>query len=322
MFYIGIDFGGTKIEAAALSPEGDYIARERCANPGSYDAALEAIRTLVAAVEQQARANPRYADSQIPGIGIGAPGSVSPRTGVVRNANATWLNGRAFRQDVEAVLQRPVRLSNDANCLALSEALDGAAFSYRNVAAIIIGTGCGGGLVAGGQLIEGANGLAGEVGHMSLPFPRADEAPGPACWCGQHGCTETWISGTGFARDFAAVSGRTLKAEDIIAQMRAGDANACAAFDRLLSRLGRTLAAIVNIFDPDAFVFGGGLSNVGEIYSRLPSYVQPYVFSDDWNAALIPARWGDASGVRGAAYLWRQAESSGPTLSPPLMIDA
>jgi len=306
MFYIGVDFGGTKIEAAALDASGQYLARERRPNPGAYQAAMSTIRELVEGIEAEVRARPHFQDMTVPGIGIGAPGSPSPRTGIIRNANATWLNGRAFRDDLEAVLGRPVRLSNDANCLALSEAMDGAAAGLPTVAAIIIGTGCGGGLVAGGHLIEGANGLAGEIGHMSLPWPTADEVPGPPCWCGQHGCVETWVSGTGFARDFHARTGRPLKAEEIIGRMREGDADAVAAFERLLSRLGRTVATIANLFDPDAFVFGGGLSNVSEIYERLTAHAKPYVFSDHWEARLVPARWGDASGVRGAAYLWRQ----------------
>jgi fructokinase len=321
MFYIGIDFGGTKIEAAALDAEGRYLGRERCPNPGSYDAALDTIDALVQSVEKQARAQDGHLHSLLPGIGVGAPGSVSPITGVVRNANAVWLNGRTFREDLEAKLGRPVKLSNDANCLALSEAMDGAAFNYHSVAAVIVGTGCGGGLVVGNRLVEGANGLAGEIGHMSLPFPTLAEVPGPACWCGQQGCVETWISGTGFARDFTAHSQRALRAEGIIQAMRSGDADAEAAFERLLSRLGRTLAAIANILDPDVFVFGGGLSNVGEIYSRLPTFVAPYVFSDHWRAALVPARWGDSSGVRGAAYLWKQSDHPGPVLQPPLMIE-
>ncbi|MBP2160507.1 MULTISPECIES: ROK family protein [Asticcacaulis] len=312
MLYIGIDFGGTKIEAAALDENGQYLARERRPNPGSYDAAIVTIRELVESVEHQARISAGMRSVQVPGIGIGAPGSPSPRTGIIRNSNATWLNGRAFRDDLEVALERPVRLTNDANCLALSEAMDGAAAGCHSVAAIIIGTGCGGGLVAGQRLIDGANGLAGEIGHMSLPWPASDETPGPACWCGQRGCIETWVSGTGFARDFQAQTGRALKSEEIITLMREGDQGAIEAFERLLSRLGRTVAAITNLFDPDAFVFGGGLSNVAELYERLPAYVNSYVFSDHWEAKLVPARWGDTSGVRGAAYLWRQGTALAP----------
>ncbi|MDC7675572.1 ROK family protein [Asticcacaulis machinosus] len=305
MYYIGIDFGGTKIEAAALTANGTYLARRRQTNPGEYDAALETIRQLVASVEEKARSQLPADQWSVPGIGIGAPGSVSPKTGVVRNSNATWLNGRDFKSDLTSALGRSVKLSNDANCLALSEATDGAGVGFRSVAAIILGTGCGGGLVIRNQLIEGAHGLAGEIGHIGLPFPTTDEVPGPPCWCGQRGCVETWVSGTGLARDFRAHSGRTLSCEDIILEMRQEGPQAVEAFDRFISRLGRTVASVVNLYDPDAFVFGGGLSNVPELYDRLAPAVRPYVFSDAWDGALLPAKWGDASGVRGAAYLWR-----------------
>ncbi|MFT3996061.1 MAG: ROK family protein [Asticcacaulis sp.] len=304
MVHIGVDFGGTKIEVAALDAEGQYLVRERRPNPGEYDAALRLIRELIDSIDAQVRQKPGHADASVPGIGIGMPGSVSPRTGVIRNANSTWLNGKAFRSDLEHVLERPVRLSNDANCLALSEATDGAGAGAASVVAIIIGTGCGGGLVREGRLIEGANGLAGEIGHMALPWPNETEWPGPACWCGLSGCVETWVSGTGFARDFQATTGRRLRGEEIITAMREGDAAANEAFGRYVSRLGRTLATIVNLYDPDVFVLGGGLSNVSELYDRLPEQVAPYVFSDVWEARIVPARWGDASGVRGAARLW------------------
>ncbi|UDF03084.1 ROK family protein [Asticcacaulis sp. AND118] len=306
MLYIGVDFGGTKIEAAALSASGDVLARRREPNPGNYDAALTLVKDLISRVEAEARqGNPALVDNSA-SIGIGSPGSVSPRSGLMRNANSTYLNGRTFREDLEATLGRPVRLANDANCLALSEAIDGAAAGASSVFAIIVGTGCGGGLVAEGQLINGANGLAGEWGHMPLPWPQPAETPGPKCWCGQHGCLETWVSGTGFARDFHETTGRDLKGEEIIAAMREGDTEAKAAFDRLLSRLARSMAVIVNILDPAVFVFGGGLSNVPEIYAALPGLIRPYVFTDGWDARLVPARWGDSSGVRGAAYLWKQ----------------
>jgi fructokinase len=295
---IGVDFGGTKIEAAALGPDRQFLSRVRAPTPDSYDAALRTVRDLVAQAEQQA------GDKGT--IGVGAPGSVSPRTGVMRNANSQWLNGRMFRQDLEAALERPVRLANDANCLALSEALDGAAAGARTSFAIIIGTGCGGGLVVDGQLVEGANGIGGEWGHTPLPWLKADEFPGDKCWCGRHGCLECWISGTGFQRDFTRVTGRTLKGSEIIEAFRAGDPQAVAAFDRYVDRLGRGLAMIAGIVDPDAFVFGGGVSNVPELYERLPAAVEAYVFSDSWSARLAPAKWGDSSGVRGAAGLWTQ----------------
>ncbi|MCA1934784.1 MAG: ROK family protein [Asticcacaulis sp.] len=306
MLYIGVDFGGTKIEAAALSDRGDVLARWREPNPGDYDAALRLVKNLIARVEAEARQTHPDLAVAPSSIGIGSPGSVSPRSGLMRNSNSLYLNGRTFREDLEVTLGRPVRLANDANCLALSEAIDGAAAGASSVFAIIVGTGCGGGLVVNGQLVNGANGIAGEWGHMPLPWPQPAEYPGPKCWCGQHGCLETWVSGTGFARDFQQTTGRDLKGEEIITAMRSGDAEAKAAFEALLSRLGRGMAAIVNILDPDVFVFGGGLSNVPEIYDALPGLIRPYVFSDGWDAKLAPARWGDSSGVRGAAYLWKQ----------------
>lgn len=301
LIQVGVDFGGTKIEAAALAPDGRFLARVRAPNPGSYDAAIDTVRDLIAKAEQQAGARGT--------IGVGSPGSVSPRTGVMRNANSTWLNGRRFREDLQAGLGRPVRLANDANCLALSEAVDGAAAGLAVVFAVIIGTGCGGGLVVDGKLVEGANGVAGEWGHTPLPWPSVAESPGPACWCGRQGCLETWISGTGLQRDHAARVGQDLSGEAIIAAAHAGDAQAVVSFDLYLDRLARGLAVICDIADPDAFVFGGGLSNVVELYERLPGFIEPHVFSDGWNARLAPAQWGDSSGVRGAARLWTLAEA-------------
>lgn len=298
MIQIGIDFGGTKIEAAALAADGRFLARRRLPNPGSYDAALTVVNDLVQQIEADIGAQGS--------IGIGMPGSVSPRTNVVRNANTVWLNGRNFRRDVEQVLQRPVRLANDANCLALSEAVDGAAAGSRTVFAVIIGTGCGGGLVIDGRLIEGANGIGGEWGHMPLPWAADAEIPGPPCWCGRRSCIETWVSGTGMARDHAARTSEQLSAESIIARAREGEEDAIVTFDRYIDRLGRALAVICDIVDPDTLVFGGGLSNVHEIYQRLPAAIAPHVFADAWTAKLVPAKWGDSSGVRGAARLWNQ----------------
>jgi fructokinase len=223
---------------------------------------------------------------------------------VVRNANSTWLNGRHFREDLERVLDREVRLANDANCLALSEAADGAAAGTASSFAVIVGTGCGGGVVVDGRLLEGANGIGGEWGHVSLPWPKPDEVPGPVCWCGQSGCLETWLSGTALARDFAEVAGRSLTGEEIIGASRSGDAEAGSALDRLVDRLGRALAMVCNLLDPETIVLGGGLSNVSELYQRVPPVIERYVFSDVWKATLAPAKWGDSSGVRGAARLW------------------
>lgn len=300
---IGIDFGGTKIEAAVIGDDGAFLARRREPNPGDYDLAIEAVARLIAAVE---------ADTGATGpIGVAAPGSISPTTGVMRNANSTWLNGRRFAEDLQHRLDRPVRLANDANCLALSEAVDGAAAGKGVVFAVIIGTGCGGGLAVNGRLIEGANGVAGEWGHTSLPWPTADEAPGPVCWCGHRGCLETWVSGTGLQRDHAARTGQTLTGEAIIDAARAGDAAARISLDLCVDRLGRALAMLVNLIDPDAIVLGGGLSNVEELYARLPAIVERNAFTDAWSSLIVPARWGDSSGVRGAARLWPSS-----TLSP------
>ncbi|GGZ21349.1 ROK family protein [Asticcacaulis endophyticus] len=312
MIYTGIDFGGTKIEAAILDSSGAFLARERIPNPGAYAPALKAIAELITTAEQMARDKIGDQKLKSAGGGIGIPGSVSPRTDVVRNANSTWLNGRPLLTDLQEALLRPVRLSNDANCLALSEAMDGAAAGSDSVAAVILGTGFGGGLVLGGRLIQGANGIAGEIGHFGLPWAEGDESPGPPYWCGQRGCVETWVSGTGFARDFTVHTGQVLTAEAIIAAMRQGDPHANAAFQRFISRLGRTLATLVNLYDPEVFVLGGGLSNVSEIYEHLPDQIRTRVFSDAWEARIAPARWGDSSGVRGAAYLWRDTSDIPP----------
>lgn len=298
MIQIGIDFGGTKIEAAALAEDGRFLARRRTPNPGSYHASIEVVSELVKQIEGDIGAQGT--------VGIGMPGSVAPRTNVLRNANTVWLNGRNFRADVEQVLQRTVRLANDANCLALSEAVDGAAAGARTVFAVIIGTGCGGGLVIDGRLVEGANGIGGEWGHMPLPWAAGDELPGPECWCGRRSCIETWVSGTGMARDHAIRTSQQLTAESIIARAREGDEEAIVTLNRYIDRLARALAVICDIVDPDTFVFGGGLSNVQEIYARLPAAIAPHVFTDTWTAKLVPAVWGDSSGVRGAARLWNQ----------------
>lgn len=293
---IGVDFGGTKIEAVGLDADGVVLARRRVPNPGNYDAAIDAVADLVAFIEEQA--------GRTGTLGIGSPGSASPRTGLMRNANSTWLNGRTFREDLETRIGRPIRLANDANCLALSEATDGAAAGARVAFAIIIGTGCGGGLVVDGRLVEGAGGVAAEIGHVSLPWPSADEAPGPKCWCGLSGCLETWVSGSGLQRDHLAMTGQALDGPAVIAAARAGEAGAVASLDRYVDRLGRAIAMVTNLIDPDVLVLGGGMSNVGELYDRLPAVVERHAFSDHWAGRIVPAQWGDASGVRGAARLW------------------
>jgi fructokinase len=293
---IGIDYGGTKVEAAALDHSGAFLARVRTPNPGGYDAAIRTVRDLVAQVEQQAQARGT--------VGVGSPGSVSPSTGVMRNANSTYLNGRRFGEDLSAALGREVRLANDANCLALSESADGVAVGADVAFAVIIGTGCGGGLVVDGRLVEGHNGIAGEWGHMPLPWPSLQENPGPQCWCGQRGCLEMWVSGTGLQRDYESQAALVQTGEEIIERFRAGEPAATGAFERYVDRLGRAIAVVCNTVDPGVIVLGGGLSNVAEIYERLPKVIENRVFSDSWSARIAPARWGDSSGVRGAARLW------------------
>jgi fructokinase len=296
MIRIGVDFGGTKIEAAAVDAEGRFQARVRAPNPREYDAALALVRDLVAQAEREAGAKG--------GVGVAMPGSLSPKTGLVRNANSTWLNGRPFRQDLERVLDRPVRCANDANCLALSEATDGAAAGTDVVFAMIIGTGCGGGLAAGGRLLEGLNGVAGECGHNPLPWPSAEEIPAPICWCGQPGCLELYVSGSGLERDHHARGGARLTALDIVAAARKAEPTAKAALDAYIDRLGRALAMIVNLADPDVIVLGGGMSNVAELYPRLPAVIASRIFSDVFDTPIRPPVHGDSSGVRGAAWLW------------------
>lgn len=296
MIQIGVDFGGTKIEAAALNGAGDFLTRLRTPNPGGYDAAIRDVRDLILKVE---------ADTGRQGtIGIGAPGSPSPRDGMMRNANATFLNGRPFQRDLETALGRAVRLANDANCMALSEAFDGAAAGARSAFGVIVGTGVGGGLVVDGKIVEGANGMGGELGHIPMPWMTAEEYPGPECWCGKRGCLETLVSGTGVRLDHARRTGEALDAPAVIEAARAGEAQATATLDAYVSRLGRALALIVNVVDPEVFVLGGGMSNVTEIYDRLPEVIAAHAFGGVWSGRVVQARWGDSSGVRGAARLW------------------
>lgn len=284
MIRIGVDFGGTKIEAAALDADGRFLARVRAPSPKAYDEGLEAVRALVVEAERQAGAT-------APRVGVGGPGSVSPKTGLMRGANSTQLNGRPFPQDLERTLGRPVRYANDANCLALSEATDGAGAGAGVVFAAILGTGVGAGVVADGRLVEGRNGFAGEWGHAPLPWPAADEYPGPQCWCGRRGCLELWVSGPALARD----AGRP--AEAVAAEPDA-------ALDRYVDRLARGLGMVCDVLDPDVIVLGGGMSNVELLYERLPAAIAPHVFSDVFETPVRRAVHGDSSGVRGAAWLW------------------
>jgi fructokinase len=297
---IGVDLGGTKIEGIVLGRDGAVLAGRRIPSPrGDYEASLAAIRDLVAALEADARLDPGAAT-----VGIGIPGSISPVTGHVQGANSTWLNGRNLATDLEGQIGRPVRLANDANCFALSEAVDGAGAGAKSVFGVILGTGCGGGLVLDGRLIDGPNAIGGEWGHNPLPWARADEHPGPRCWCGRSGCMETWVSGPGMAADHLRQTGQSLTAEEIAAHAAAGDTTARATLTRHAERLGRGLAHVVNIVDPHVIVLGGGLSKLAGLYSVLPALVAAHVFAAQPIVDIRPPRWGDASGVRGAAWLW------------------
>lgn len=299
---IGIDFGGTKIEAAALDEQGTVIHRQRTETPDCYDVALATLRDLVGAVESHVGCKGR--------VGIGAPGSAVKATGLIRNANSVYLNGQPFQRDLESVLGREVRLANDANCFALSEAVDGAAAGKAAVFGLIVGTGCGGGLVIDRKVIGGAHGLTGELGHMPLPDPGADELPAPACWCGLTGCLESWVSGTGFRRAFAAATGRELDPPAIVQAALEGDPAATIALERYRDRLARGLSVVANLIDPDTIVLGGGMSNVAPIYEGLAEAVRARSFSGAWTGEVVQARWGDSSGVRGAALLWTVEEAA------------
>lgn len=291
---IGIDLGGTKIEGIALAPDGAELARRRIPSPArdGYRAVLAAIVNLVADLESDTGRRGT--------VGIGMPGAISPATGLVKNANSTCLIGEALDRDLADRLGRPVRLENDANCFALSEATDGAGCGAAVVFGVILGTGVGGGLVVHGRALRGATAISGEWGHNPLPWPADDERPGPACYCGKHGCIETFLSGPGLARDHG---GRD-DARAVVAAADAGDDLAAATLDRWLDRLARSLATVINIVDPDVVVLGGGLSNVDRTYIQLPALLPRYVFSDVVATPVVKARHGDSSGVRGAAGLW------------------
>lgn len=283
---IGIDLGGTKIEVAALDASGAVRLRRRVATPRDYAGVIRAIAGLVEAAG--------------PGsVGVGIPGSLSPATGLVRGANSTWLNGGRLDHDLAAALGRPVRLSNDANCLALSEAADGAGAGAGSVFAVILGTGVGGGLVTGGRLVEGFNRIGGEWGHNPLPWMRPEEYPGPRCWCGQHGCIEAFLAGPALAADADGPGARD--ASGLVARQ---DAAARGALARHTDRLARALAMVVNIMDPEVIVLGGGLSNMAHLYAELPALLPRHVFSDVVRTRIVPAAHGDSSGVLGAARLW------------------
>jgi len=294
---IGIDLGGTKIEGIALDEKGRELLRRRVATPvGDYQATVAAIAALVRDIEQQT--------GQRGTVGVGTPGAVSRATGRIKNSNSVCLIGQPLGEDLAALLARPVRLANDANCFALSEATDGAAAGAETVFGVIIGTGTGGGIVVRGHVLEGPNTIAGEWGHNPLPWPRDAERPGPACYCGKNGCIETFLSGPGLARDHAQETGQTLAAAEIAQRAEQGDAVCNATLERYEDRLARALASVINILDPDVIVLGGGLSNIARLYRNVARLWGSYVFSDRVDTRLLQAKYGDASGVRGAAWLW------------------
>ena len=296
-YRIGVDLGGTKIEAAALDASGEIRLRKRAATPtGQYDAILATVADLVAFLE--AELNTRAS------VGVATPGALSLLNGKIKNSNSTVLNGRAFKNDVERKLGREIRMANDANCFALSEAVDGAGRGARGVFGVILGTGVGGGIVIDGRIVTGANAIAGEWGHNPLPLPDATDHPLPLCYCGRRGCIETYLSGPGLAADFARDCGERIDAVEIAKRAEEADAQCAAAMDRYELRLARAISGVINVLDPDVIVLGGGLSNVRRLYSHVPRLCKEFVFSDDIRTRIVAPVHGDSSGVRGAAWPW------------------
>jgi fructokinase len=296
-FRIGIDLGGTKIEAIALSASGSILARRRVATPkDNYELTVRAIVDLVSALEKELGASGT--------VGIGTPGAISPATGLIKNANSTALIGHALDKDLSFALDREVRLSNDANCFALSEAVDGAAAGAEIVFGVIIGTGTGGGIAIRGRILTGVNAIAGEWGHNPIPWPRQEELPGPQCYCGRQGCLETFLSGPGLSRDFFDATGEHIEPPEIVRLAEANDQAAETCLSRYEDRLARGLAHVINILDPDVIVLGGGMSNIQRLYQRVPRLWHQYVFSDRVDTKLVWPVHGDSSGARGAAWLW------------------
>jgi len=294
---IGIDLGGTKIEGIALDNNGAELYRHRIATPQhDYEATLHAIVELINKLESETR--------QTGTVGIGIPGAISPGTDIVKNANSTWLIGQPLQKDLQAQLNKPVLIANDANCFVISEATDGAGKDVEIVFGVIIGTGTGGGITVNRHLLAGVNAIGGEWGHNPLPWPNETELPGAPCYCGKHGCIETWLSGTGFARDFAHHYGEKLRAEQIVERAEQGDEEAEASLQRYEDRMARALASVINIIDPHIIVLGGGMSNVERLYENVPTRWAEYVFSHEVHTQLLPNVHGDSSGVRGAAWLW------------------
>ena len=294
---IGVDLGGTKIEFVALERHGRELHRHRIATPRfDYQGTVLAVAHAAEEIEKELGRSAT--------VGIGIPGSISTKTGLVKNANSTWLNGKPFDKDLSRALGREVRCANDANCLAVSEATDGAGTGKHVVFAVILGTGCGGGIAVDGRVHGGSNGVAGEWGHNTLPWMRPEEFPGPPCYCGRNGCIETWISGTGLEADYKRTTGVSLKGPEIIGRSGAGEAAALAAVDRFEDRLVRALAQVINLLDPDVIVMGGGASQVPRLYHNVPARLKEYVFGKEADTPILAAKHGDASGVRGAAWLW------------------
>ncbi len=291
---IGIDLGGTKIEVIALAPDGTEVLRHRIPTPHGYDQTVAGIADLVTMAEARIGAGAT--------VGIGIPGVISPATGLVKNANSIALNGHRFDQDISQALGREVRVENDANCFALSEAADGAGAGFGVVFGVILGTGCGGGIVVDGRVIRGPHRIAGEWGHTPLPWPSAQEVPGPLCWCGKHGCLETYVAGPSLARDCDGPGAHD--ASGLPDRAARGDQAAVEALRRHADRLARGLAVVIDILDPDAIVLGGGLSNMDNLYVELPRLIPAYAFSDTIRTPILRNRHGDSSGVRGAAWLW------------------
>ncbi|MBU2581329.1 MAG: ROK family protein [Alphaproteobacteria bacterium] len=302
---IGIDLGGTKIEGIALDVGGGQLARLRINAPrNDYRATIEAVCGIATHLINERCADSPGVDPRAFTVGIGMPGSISPATGLVQNANSTWLNGMAFQKDIEAALGHPVRLANDANCFAVSEAVDGAGAGAHSVFGVILGTGVGGGLVIGGRIIDGPRGTGGEWGHNPLPWAKEGEFPGPLCWCGKHGCMEAWVSGPAMAADHELVTGHETSPNTIATLSQIGTPEYKATLERHCDRLARGLAQVINLIDPEVIVLGGGLSNLAHLYDELPGRIAPYLFTDSPQIAIRPPRWGDAGGARGAAWLW------------------
>ncbi len=299
---IGIDLGGTKIEGLALSRDGAEVARRRIETPEDYEQTLLAIERLISFLEDEASSASGNAERG--SVGVGIPGTLSPATRLVKNSNSPWLNGHAFDKDLEAIMGRPIRVMNDANCFALSEACDGAGMGSDVVFGVILGTGVGAGIVIGGHVLEGHQGIGGEWGHNSLPWPKDGESPGPDCSCGRRGCMEAYVSGPGMARDHEAVTGQRLSTREIVANAAGGDDDAVASCGRYVDRLARGLASVINVLDPEIVVLGGGMSNLPTLPEDVQTALPRYVFTDQVTTRVVRNVHGDSSGVRGAAWLW------------------